>query len=129
MNDQVNKMWAGLSAYQPRADANGHSDSWKRMCLVKTEMVCIEAADAAEDADDAVADAARKASLVSYYSEMATDTHKAAARAAIWFHETRAYTGEYANIVIEARVTADAALATLYAQRAIDCLAKAQEKE
>jgi len=37
------EMWEALSAYQPRADAEGHGKSWALMCSEKTR----EAADVA----------------------------------------------------------------------------------
>jgi hypothetical protein len=30
-------MWAALEAYQPKADADGHGDSWRVMCRERTE--------------------------------------------------------------------------------------------
>jgi hypothetical protein len=32
MKDKLAEMWAALAAYQSRADANGHGESWAQMC-------------------------------------------------------------------------------------------------
>jgi hypothetical protein len=32
MNDKLDEMWAALATYQARADADGHGESWKKMC-------------------------------------------------------------------------------------------------
>jgi hypothetical protein len=32
MKDKLAEMWAALAAYQTRAEANGHGDSWALMC-------------------------------------------------------------------------------------------------
>ena len=36
MTDKQAEMWAAFEAYQPRADANGHGDSWRVMCQERT---------------------------------------------------------------------------------------------
>jgi hypothetical protein len=68
--NKLNEMWAALAAYQPKADAEGHGETWATMCRERTS----EAADtaavaawsaasaetayvAAGDAADAAADA------------------------------------------------------------------------
>ena len=34
---KLNEMWAALEAYQPKADYDGHGDSWRLMCRERTE--------------------------------------------------------------------------------------------
>ena len=36
-NDPLAEMWAALAEYQPQADANGHGESWRKMCEERTE--------------------------------------------------------------------------------------------
>jgi hypothetical protein len=43
IKSKLNEMWTALSAYQPKADSNGHGESWALMCSERTEI----AADAA----------------------------------------------------------------------------------
>jgi hypothetical protein len=83
--NNLNEMWAALLAYLPQAMANGHGDSWAKMCSEKT------------------ADAAYAAS--------------AAASAAI-------YAATYATYAAAADAS-DAA--GVWAQKAIDCIAKITE--
>jgi hypothetical protein len=33
---KLDEMWVALAAYQPKADAEGHGESWRRMCSEKT---------------------------------------------------------------------------------------------
>jgi hypothetical protein len=33
---KLNKMWEAFAAYQPQASANGHGESWAKMCREKT---------------------------------------------------------------------------------------------
>jgi malate synthase len=62
-NDPLAEMWRELEAYLPRANANGHGRSWKRMCSERTEEAAREesfnvaAAAAARDAAAWAADA------------------------------------------------------------------------
>ena len=35
-NDPLAEMWRELSEYQPQADADGHGESWRRMCEERT---------------------------------------------------------------------------------------------
>ena len=37
MTDKLNEMWTALAAYQDKADAAGHGESWAMMCSEKTE--------------------------------------------------------------------------------------------
>jgi hypothetical protein len=32
MSDKLNEMWTALAAYQPKAVADGHGESWALMC-------------------------------------------------------------------------------------------------
>jgi hypothetical protein len=52
----LSAMWAALEKYQPYADADGHGETWRRMCSERTE----EAAAAAVEAESAA-----------YWSELA----------------------------------------------------------
>jgi hypothetical protein len=36
-HDSLAEMWAALAEYQPQADANGHGESWRKMCEERTE--------------------------------------------------------------------------------------------
>jgi hypothetical protein len=51
MNDKLNEMWTALSAYQTRAVAAGHGESWALMCSERTERAAYAAAHVAWDAD------------------------------------------------------------------------------
>mgnify|MGYP003640565684 CR=1 FL=1 len=44
MNDKLNEMWTALAAYQPKADANGHGESWALMCSERTSDAAYDAA-------------------------------------------------------------------------------------
>jgi hypothetical protein len=35
-NDPLAEMWRELAEYQPQADADGHGESWRRMCNERT---------------------------------------------------------------------------------------------
>jgi hypothetical protein len=37
MIDKLNEMWTALAAYQDKADAAGHGESWAMMCSERTE--------------------------------------------------------------------------------------------
>jgi hypothetical protein len=54
---KLDEMWAALAAYQPKADAEGHGDTWAKMCKEKTS----DAARAAWSAADAYAKATASA--------------------------------------------------------------------
>jgi hypothetical protein len=41
--DPLAEMWRELSEYQPMADADGHGESWARMCQARTEEAASEA--------------------------------------------------------------------------------------
>jgi len=55
--NKLDEMWAALAAYQPKADAEGHGDTWATMCRERTS-VAAYAAYAAGDAAYASAKAA-----------------------------------------------------------------------
>jgi hypothetical protein len=61
MRDKVNELWMALTAYQPKANAGGHGESWALMCSEKTANATYAAARAAShvavDAADVAADA------------------------------------------------------------------------
>jgi hypothetical protein len=70
MNDKLNEMWTALAVYQPKADADGHGESWALMCSERTT----DAAHAAWDdaAWDDAAYAAYAAAKAVYASAKAT---------------------------------------------------------
>ena len=35
--DILNEMWKTMAGYQPNANANGHGESWARMCQERTQ--------------------------------------------------------------------------------------------
>ena len=90
----LDEMWTALAAYQPQADADGHGESWAKMCGEKTLSA----------ADDAT-----------YYAAYAGAAYAGAA-----------YAGAAANVA--AAAAAAAAAAEKHAQRAIDIINKAKEK-
>ena len=47
---KLQEMWAALLAYLPQATANGHGESWRKMCSEKTADAAFAAAWAAYDA-------------------------------------------------------------------------------
>ena len=62
--NKLDEMWTALAAYQPKADAAGHGESWAKMCSEKT----VKAAD-----DAALAAAALAAALAAAASAAAYD--------------------------------------------------------
>jgi hypothetical protein len=46
--DPLAEMWRELSEYQPQADADGHGESWARMCEERTEDAAERAQEVAE---------------------------------------------------------------------------------
>jgi hypothetical protein len=61
-HDPLAEMWRELSEYQPQADADGHGESWAKMCSERTTLAAWAAASAAEAAAaEAAWDAARGA--------------------------------------------------------------------
>lgn len=55
----LNKMWAALEAYQPRADKAGYGDSWLKMTQERTTMAALYAwACASSNASKAASSAA-----------------------------------------------------------------------
>jgi hypothetical protein len=61
LKGKLNEMWTALAAYQPKADADGHGESWKKMCSKKTGRTTHLAdydARFIQDANPAAADAA-----------------------------------------------------------------------
>ncbi len=87
--DKLNEMWTALAAYQSKADADGHGESWALMCSERTADTAAEAANdtrvAAWNADDrrawaawdaatyAAAYAAADAADAEYYAQLAID--------------------------------------------------------
>jgi hypothetical protein len=62
-NGPLAEMWRELSEYQPRADRNGHGESWAEMCKERTSRAAWDAArDAARAAAWVAAWAAAEAS-------------------------------------------------------------------
>jgi hypothetical protein len=57
----LNAMWAALEKYQPYADADGHGETWRRMCSERTEKAAEAATDAAWETLGGWADAAEAA--------------------------------------------------------------------
>jgi hypothetical protein len=51
MTDKLDEMWKALEAYQPRADADGHGESWALMCSERTEATAYAAVQGSWDAD------------------------------------------------------------------------------
>jgi hypothetical protein len=49
-HDPLAEMWRELAEYQPLADRDGHSESWRRMCSERTEAAAGYAAAAARAA-------------------------------------------------------------------------------
>ncbi len=43
---KLDEMWAALEAYQPKAIADGHGDSWRVMCKERTWAATAKAYDA-----------------------------------------------------------------------------------
>ena len=46
-NDPLAEMWRELESYQPQADADGHGESWRRMCAARTKQAARDAGSAA----------------------------------------------------------------------------------
>jgi hypothetical protein len=42
-NDPLADMWAALSEYQPQADRDGHGESWRNMCELRTVNAALDA--------------------------------------------------------------------------------------
>jgi hypothetical protein len=47
--DPLALMWRELAEYQPRADRDGHGESWRRMCEERTQAAACNAAHAARE--------------------------------------------------------------------------------
>jgi hypothetical protein len=111
MTDKLNEMWTALTAYQTKADADGHGESWAQMCSEKTEIAAYDAGYAARvaawNADDRRAWAAWDAACAAAEATYAARTADAGA--------TAAHDEHVAHIV---RVEH-------YAQRSIDSINKA----
>jgi hypothetical protein len=45
--DPLAEMWRELESYQPQADADGHGESWRRMCEARTKQAARDAGSAA----------------------------------------------------------------------------------
>jgi hypothetical protein len=80
MRHKVNELWMALTAYQPKANAGGHGESWALMCSKRTA----DAAYAAGDAAKAVytADASADYAYAAAWNAASTASHVAAATAA-----------------------------------------------
>jgi hypothetical protein len=78
--NKLDEMWAALIAYFPQATANGHGESWAKMCNEKTAAATYAAADAA--ATYAAADAAAADAAAATYAADWAATYAAAANAA-----------------------------------------------
>jgi len=78
--NKLNEMWAALAAYQPKADAEGHGDTWATMCRGRTS----GAARAAWSAADAYAKAtaSAEAAVAAKAAGAAADAVYASAKAA-----------------------------------------------
>jgi hypothetical protein len=67
-------MWDALARYQPYADADGHGDSWRRMCSERTAKAVWDATETAEAARGAVIeDAALSARCAAYWFDNAIE--------------------------------------------------------
>ncbi len=77
---KLDEMWAALEAYLPQATANGHGDSWAKMCNEKASAAAAAAWDAAYDAVDAADAAAAAADAAAAAAADARDAADAAAR-------------------------------------------------
>jgi hypothetical protein len=82
MNDKLNEMWTALAAYQFKADADGHGESWALMCSERTTAAAYAAAGAyasakaayaAGDAADSDTYASAKAAWAANYAGAAAD--------------------------------------------------------
>jgi hypothetical protein len=76
-------MWDALEKYQPYADADGHGESWSKMCEERTEETARAAARAAYSANavysaNAAYAAARAVADAAYWSELAIERIEAA---------------------------------------------------
>jgi len=60
-------MWAALAKYQLYADADGHGDSWRRMCSERTVKAAWYATEAAEAARSPVTATAYSARCAAYW--------------------------------------------------------------
>jgi hypothetical protein len=99
MNDKLNEMWTALAVYQPKADADGHGESWALMCSERTERAANIAGDAAWVTNSAAYDAYAAA--------------WSAGDAVAYNVDTVTYTAAYAADRVE-----------YYAQRSIDYITK-----
>ena len=95
VTDKLDEMWAAFEAYKPKADADGHGESWRVMCRERTQ----EAAEAA------------------WYAA----PKKSAVRAAAWAAAEAAEAAAVAAALPKAEAWG-AAWADRYAQEAIDAI-------
>jgi hypothetical protein len=82
--NKLDEMWAALAVYQPKANAEGHGDTWATMCREKTSEAAAYAAYVAYASAEA-ADAARaawSAAAVAYAKATASAETAVAAKAA-----------------------------------------------
>lgn len=72
MSDKTAEMWAALEAYQPKADADGHGDSWRVMYEKRTYDTMWAAYRAAPKGSTAKAAAARADAAEAAWASAAT---------------------------------------------------------
>ena len=77
----LSAMWDALARYQPFADADGHGESWKRMCEERTIDAAVAAVNAAR-AKAAWAEATYAAASAASWAESAAEAEADAAAAA-----------------------------------------------
>jgi hypothetical protein len=87
----LNAMWEALARYQPYADADGHGESWRKMCERRTQGTAARAASAAYPSLAALAYSAARlaedaagAASAAYATAWAAETAEAAADVAYW---------------------------------------------
>jgi Flp pilus assembly protein TadD len=77
MTDKLNEMWTALAAYQDKAEANTHGDSWSRMCSEKTYRAANSAYLAAYAASSAHESVTEDAALAAQYAYAAVNPDNA----------------------------------------------------
>ena len=78
----LSAMWDALARYQPFADADGHGESWKRMCEERTIDAAVAAVNAAR-AKAAWAEATYAAASAASWAESAAEAEVEAADAEV----------------------------------------------
>jgi hypothetical protein len=83
--NKLDEMWTVLAAYQPKADAEGHGETWATMCQERTSGAAMSARAAAYAAGDADAAGDAKAAVAAGDAEAAVaDAEAAVAEADRW---------------------------------------------